>query len=258
MKSWTKRIAIAVTVIVLVGSIAAFWAVQQTKVVPEFYAKASERLPLKTREASQRLQHDVEKLQTDVGRLGSWHAAFSDAEINAWLFEELPKRFPRLLSKGMKDPRIVIEDDRVLVAAHYQDRTFDTIVSFEVEVELTEKANMLALRLKNLRAGALPMPLSRFLKGITREAARGDVDVKWDMTKAGPVALVNVPREHPLYAASPVIVESVRLVDGVLLLSGHTGAMAEQVFTPRGPVHRFVSYNPQSRRSRQESESAIR
>lgn len=253
MRRWTKRIVIAFAVLLVVGSIAGYWAVQQTKVVPEFYARATDRLPIKTREASDRLQHDVEKFQSDVGRLGSWDAAFSDAEINAWLFEELPKRFPRLLSRGMQDPRIAIEDDRVLVAARYQDSRFDTIVSFEVEVELTEEANMLALRLKNLRAGALPMPLTKFLKGITREAARGDVDVKWDMTQEGPIALVNVPREHPGYVASPVIVESVRLVEGVLLLSGHTGAMAEQVFTPRGPIHRFVSYNPRSNRNRQDS-----
>ncbi|QDT13741.1 hypothetical protein [Planctomycetes bacterium K23_9] len=255
MRRWTKRIAITLAIVLIVGSIASYWAVQQTKVVPEFYAKATNLLPVQTREASERLQHDVEKFQSDVGRLGSWSAAFSDAEINAWLIEELPKRFPRLLAKGMNDPRIVIEDDCVLVAARYQDRRFDTIISFEVEVELTEEANMLALRLKNLRAGALPMPLNKFLKGITREAARGDVDVKWDMTQAGPIALVNVPREHPGYVASPVIVESVRLVDGVLLLAGHTGSLAEQVFTPRGPVHQFVSYNP--RRNRQES-TAIR
>ncbi len=253
MRRLTKRISISFVAFIILGSAAGYWAVEQTKVVPEFYAKAKEQLPVKTREASDRLQHDVEKFQSDVSRMGSWTAAFSDAEINSWLIEELPKRFPRLLAKGMDDPRIVIEDDKVLVAARYQDRRFDTIISFEVQVELTEEANMLALRLKNLRAGALPMPLSKFLKGITREAARGDVDVKWDLTDDGPVALVNVPREHPRYAASPVIVESVRLVDGILLLSGHTGSMAEQAFTPRGPVHRFVSYNPRSRRNRQAS-----
>jgi hypothetical protein len=253
MRRWTKRIAFALAILLLVGTVAGFWAVRQTKVVPEFYAQAKQRLPVKTYEASQRLQHDVEKFQSDVGRLGSWNAAFSDAEINAWLLEELPKRFPRLLARGVKDPRIVIEDDRVLVAAHYKDKRFDTIISFEVAVELTEEANMLALRLKNLRAGALPMPLSNFLKGITREAARGDIDVKWDMTQSGPIALVNVPREHAGYVASPIIVESVQLVDGVLLLAGHTGTLAEKSFTPRGPVHRFVSYSPRSRRNRHDA-----
>jgi len=257
MRRWAKRIVIAITVLLLIGGLASYWAVAQTKVVPEFYAQATKQLPFKTRAASDRLQLDVKQFQQDISRLGSWSAAFSDEEINAWLVEELPKRFPELLARGMEDPRIAIEEDRILVAARYQDRRFDTIVSFEVEVELTEEANMLALRLKNLRAGALPMPLNKFLKGITREAARGDIDVKWDMTQSGPIALVNVPREHPGYVATPVIVESVRLVEGALLLAGHTGSLAEQAFKPRGPVHQFVSYNPNSRRSRQES-SVIR
>ncbi|NND99679.1 MAG: hypothetical protein HKN47_20365 [Pirellulaceae bacterium] len=257
MRRWTKRIAVALVLFAVIGSLASYWAIQQTKYVPEFYSRASQRLPAQTIEASQRLQHGVEKLRNDAGQLGSWRASFSDAEINAWLVEELPKRFPRLLKRGVEDPRIVIEDGRVLVAARYKDRRFDTIVSFEVEAELTEQANMLALRLKNLRAGALPLPLSKFVKGITREAARGNIDVRWDMTETGPIALVTVPRDDPRFVMTPVIVESLRLAEGDLILSGHTGALAEKAFSPRGPIYRFVSYRHSDRHSRQKS-SALR
>ena len=92
------------------------------------------------------------------------------------------------------------------------------------------------------------MPLDKFLKGITREAARGDVDVRWDITDSGPVALVTVPSEHPNYAVSPVVIESLRLSDGQLQLGGHSGPIAEDSYRPRGPIHRFVSYRHQSKR----------
>ena len=226
----------------LIFATMAWWAVGQTSHVPDFYVQAKKQLPARVAEASRRLQSDMKQLQDDAGKRGSWRAAFSDDEINAWLVQELPAKFPKLLARGASDPRVMIEDNRILAAVRYCDRRIDTIISCEVSVELTEEPNMLAVRLSNLRAGALPLPLSSFLNGISREAATGEVDIRWDHTNEGPVALVAVPSEHPGYVHKPVVVESVKLVEGQLLLAGHTGPEAHEAYQPRGTVHRFVSY----------------
>ena len=244
MRRWIKRIAIAATLLLAIFLTAGWWAVEQTQHVPEFYARATKPRSDSTARASRHLAAEVEKLQSSVAKTGFWNADFSDGEINAWLIEELPKKFPRLLAKGASEPRIVIEDDRVLAAVRYKNRRIDTVISCELEVELTEQANMLALRVKDLKAGLLPLPLSNFLKGISTEAAKGDIDIRWDVPDSGPVALVTVPSEHPRYVSKPVIVESVQLVEGTLILSGHTGPMAHESYNPRGPVYRFVSYRP--------------
>lgn len=258
MRRWIYPIAIIGLSAVLIGIGAAWWAVRQTQQVPEFYARATESLPESTEEASRHLAAEVEQLQSDVARQGSWRASFSADEINAWLIEELPQKFPQLLAKGASEPRIVIEDDRVLAAVRYRNRRIDTIVSCELRVELTEQPNMLALRVEQLKAGALPLPLSKFLRGITKEAAKGDIDVRWDATESGPVALVTVPSEHPKYVLSPVIVESVSLVHGGLVLTGHTGPMALESYRPSGPIHRFVSYRHGENRRRQPSQLSSR
>ncbi len=258
MRRWIKRIAIALTLLLVIGLAAAWWAVQQTHYVPEFYARATETTSQQTVEASRQLTAEVEQLQVDAAMIGSWHATFSDDEINAWLTEELPKKFPQLLAKGASDPRIIIENDRVLAAVRYKNRRIDTVISCELEVELTEEPNMLALRVKHLKAGALPLPLSNFLRGISKEAGKGDVDVRWDVTEAGPIALVTVPSEHPRYVSNPVIVESVQLVDGALILSGHTGPLARESYRPLGTVYRFVSYRPGENRSLQQSRLSSR
>lgn len=252
MQRWIKRIG-WMSLCAAVGAMAAsWWAVDQTQHVPAFYARATERLPQpQTAEASRRLMADVERLQDDAARPGSWHAEFTDDRLNAWLIEELPKKFPRLLARGASEPRVVIEDGRMLAAARYKSSHIDTVISCELEVVLTEQPNMLALRVSDLRAGALRLPLNRFLKGISKEAAKGQVDVRWDLTEEGPVALLNIPGKHPDYVHEPVVVESVQLAEGRLLLAGHTGTLAREEFEPRGPVHRFVSYPYGSKRSRQ-------
>lgn len=251
MRRWLKRIGITLVVIVTIGVTGAWWAVQQTKKVPDFYDEATKNLPADTAAANLRLQQNVKQLQEDAAHAGSWKASFTDSQINAWLIQELPKKFPQLLAKGVRDPRLVIEDGRLLLAARYRHKRIDTVVSMEIHAELTEEPNMLAITVHNLRAGALPIPLERFLKGITREAAKGDVDIQWDMTDKGPVALVTVPNEHPKFVVNPVVVESVILADGRLELAGHSGTVAQESYQPRGPIHRFVSYRHDPKRKPQ-------
>jgi hypothetical protein len=258
MRRWTKVVAIAGTLIPLIGLSATWWAVEQTQHVPEFYERATSRLPASTVEASQHLKAEVQQLQSDAAMIGSWHASFSADEINAWLIEELPKKFPRLLAKGASQPRIVIEDGRVLAAVRYKDHRIDTVISCELQVELTEQPNMLAFRVQHLKAGALPLPLGNFRRGISKEAAKGDIDIRWDATESGPIALVTVPSEHPRYVNSPVIVESVQLTEGTLNLSGQTGPLARASYTPEGPLYRFVSYRPGENRKRQASRLSSR
>lgn len=258
MRRWIKRFTIATSATLVIGGTTAWWVVRQTRQVPDFYTRATSQLPERAAEASRRLRADVRQLKEDAGKAGSWRARFSDDEINAWLVEELPKKFPRLLARGASEPRVVIEGDRILAAVRYKNRRIDTVVSCEVRVALTEQPNMLAVKITSLKAGALPLPLSKFLKGISKEAATGDIEVQWDLTEAGPIALVTVPSEDPRYVISPVTVESLELADGRLMLAGHTGPLAHESFQPRGPVYQFVSYDHGVSRSRHASRLSLK
>ncbi len=247
MRRWIQRIAISAGIVVVTGLGISWWAVRQTQYVPEFYQRATSTEATGPRSSGRVLiDTTVQPIlsSSDAPIANSWSAIFTVEEVNAWLSKELPTTFPQLLAKGATDPRICIVDGKVLAAARYQTQRLDLVISCELAVELTEEPNMLALRVKHLRAGALPIPLTSFLTGISKEAAKGDVDIRWDETEAGPVALVKIPSDHPRYVTSPVLVESVQLADGALVLSGNTGPLAYETFTPAGPLYRFVSYRP--------------
>jgi hypothetical protein len=251
MRHWIKRVLISTLAVLGIGFAFSWWAVKQTQHVPEFYQRATSSADGRSRLSGQVvLETAVSSTGDRVGgesvgpQAKSWTEVFTVDEINAWLTKELPTSFPQLLAQGATDPRICIENGRVLAAARYRTQRFDMVISCELEVELTAEPNMLALRVKHLRAGSLPLPLTSFLTGISKEAAKGDVDIRWDDTEAGPVALVKVPCEHPRYVTTPVLVESVRLVDGALVLAGNTGPLAFRTFRPHGPLYQFVSYRP--------------
>ena len=248
MSRWIKRIGITVLAILFLASLAVWWGLRQTKVVPEFYARATQTRPPDTEAGSLNLEANVAKLQQDVAKLGSWEAIFSEDDINAWLIEQLPLKFQQLQIAGAKDPRISIQRDHLLAAAHYTDSRLDTVVSCQLRVELTEEPNLLAVHISKLKAGAVSLPLSQFINGVSHEAGKGGIKIRWDPTESGPTALVQIPSEHPRYAHSPVIIESIQLINGAIILSGHTGERAEKCYEPQSPVYQFVTYRPDDNR----------
>ena len=249
MVRWVKRIGITALTILFLTSLAGWWLFRQTRVVPEFYQQATQLSHPDTAAGSYELEANIAKLQQDASQPGSWEASFSEDDINAWLIDQLPLKFKQLQTSGARDPRISIQQGHLLAAARYTDARLDTVISCELHVELTEEPNLLAVHIRKLKAGAVSLPISQFIDGVSKEAAKGGIKIRWDRTESGPTALVQVPSEHAGYTYSPVIIESIQMIDGAIILSGHTGTKAEDCYEPRSPVHQFVTYRHSEKRN---------
>ena len=243
MHRWA--VAILCLLVACVGGtyIAAQWALEKTRQVPDFYRQAIARVPDDAGAVSRQLEHEVLELKDQVGHFGSWRAVFTEEQLNAWLVHQLPQEYSKVLPKGVCEPRVVIQDGKVLAAARYSDSRIDTVVSFEVTIQLTAEPNVLAVEVRNLRAGALPLPLNHFVHHISHRAARDSLEVRWDAAEPDgiPIGLITVPSDHPKYVRTPVIVESVEFTEGRLWLAGRTGPEAVLGYQPRGPVYRLAS-----------------
>lgn len=246
LRIWIRRLVVMCLLIVggLVG--VSYWAMRQTKQVPEFYREATsaEMTDVEMTRASEELEAEMETVRRDAVETGSWEATFSQEQINAWLAHELPTKFPRIKRAGASEPRIALQDGKILAAIRISRGALNAVVSCELKVELTEQPNMIAVRLSNLRAGALPLPLDRFRRAISREASRGELEIHWDETDEGPIALVSIPSDDPRYRISPTIIEQVSIVEKAVYVSGKSGDRATKNFQPRGQVHQFVAFQP--------------
>lgn len=246
---WIRLIKRLLLVSVLLGvSVAATarWAHQQSKNVPEFYERAIQSSPtVDLTRSSEELEANVQQLQDDVAQIGSWEAVFAAEQINAWLIEQLPKRFPTLKKRGLQDPRIVIKEGVLKAAARFKDHRFDAVVSCELSVRVTDHPNRLAVTVHAIRAGTLPLPLpiSQFKERIKKFASKTKMNLQWETRDGQTIALIDVPSQYPGQNNELVFIDSIELSESHLKVGGLTGDPQSDAFAPRGPIYRLASFS---------------
>ena len=240
MRRLVKLVGYLIVIITIGIGVTAWWASSATQQVPEFYQTAVASVPANLDEQTQQLQDQVQHLSDQVGQVGNWQATFDTDHINAWLATELENQFRYVLPRGTQDPRVMLQDGKVLVAARYKSKRFDSVISFELHARLTDSPNVVALQVQRLRAGALPIPIRHFADKISFAAAMGDIMLRWEEEDGVPIALVTVPSEHDRYVEKPVVIETLDLCDGRVCLAGRTGKQAHAVWSPGGPIYRLA------------------
>ena len=208
---------------------------QASRQVPEFYRQALTAAPAAEQEGGQRFEQQALALHNQLHHAGHWEIRFTQDEINGWLAADLPAKFPRLLPAGVSEPRIAIDDDLLRVAVHYQRGGMDTVASLTGHVQLTDQPNEIAVRIDQARAGAVPVPLARFLQEIAERAARADIPLRWTEAKGAPVALVRVPLETK-DARHQLVLERFDVRDGEFIVSGRTENESSDDASKESPV----------------------
>jgi hypothetical protein len=195
----------------------AYWAYRQ---VPEFYEESLQVDEQTQREANDELLAQATALASAARQHGKWSAAFTAEQINGWLAIDLPENYPGLLPGEVSAPRVKIAPGRATVACRYDDGKVSTVVSLDVEGSMPEPS-VLALKIHKMRAGAIPLPLSKVLDGVAEAAASIDLPLEWRKSGGAPTAIIHLP---PTVGdkGTQYILESLELQDGKLILAGHT------------------------------------
>lgn len=189
---------------------------------PQFYQQALRIEPQQQQEAGAELEQNVLELHNTARDEGRWEAVFTEAQINGWLAADLPEKFPHMLPVGTEQPRVSIDPEQIKIACRYQRGKVNTVISFNLGVHLTTEPNTLAIRVSKVRAGALPVPLKRFLAPITKAGADSDIELRWSQTEGDPVALVTIPHQHEDYSHREIYLESLEMRNGSIALAGRT------------------------------------
>lgn len=222
MRKYVRSVLIVVAVSTLMaggGVSCLYYAAQQE---PEFYQQAMRVEPQRQEQAGDELEQSVLELRNETRNPGHWEAIFTDEQINGWLAVDLPEKFAAILPPGVECPRVAVRDGLIHIAARYKDKLVESVVSLALDVDLTEEPNTVAVTIRRVRAGALPVPVRQFLDRISEGAQRGDIPLRWSQTEGDPVAFVTIPSQHENYVHHEIFVETIELREGEIYLAGRT------------------------------------
>jgi len=221
MRKFAGALVIVMLVLIAVSAVALFSIYRASQHVPQFYQRAIVQ-SYADAESGDRLERQALALHNQARRAGSWEAHFSEEEINAWLAVVLPEKFPQALASGVSDPRVGIDGETLRLAVRYNKGTTTTIVSLAARVQLTAEPNEIAVGIDDVRAGALPVPLARFLDEVTLRAAQAGLPLRWTEAGGKPVALVRLPLDPKAFKGRQLTLERLELQEGELVVGGRT------------------------------------
>lgn len=220
VRKWLTIVAVLATVVVVVLGVSMFSVYEATQRVPEFYHEAISRPPAAEEEARDAFVAQAAALVSDLDRSGPWQSLFTAEQINAWLALELARHYPGLLLGELHDPRIVIKKQEATLACRYESGELAAVLSLEFDVYLHEP-NVLAVRIRGARAGALPVPLTQVLDTINHAAVELGLRIEWHKKHGDPVALINFAEQGSSFGR--FCLETVELHDGEVFLAGTAG-----------------------------------
>ena len=187
---------------------------------PKFYRDALAVGADVQEKGSDEMLQRVAALVSSVKKTGKWQSHFTAEQINGWLAVDFEKNHHGTLPPFLRDPRVAIEPDRIVLACRYDWRFVSTVLTLTVELYMPEE-NVLALRIVKARAGLLPMPLGKVLDAISDAAWRSEWRIEWRQTGGDPVALLRVP--PPDNAGDLAVkLETIRLGKEGIVVSGST------------------------------------
>lgn len=244
-----KRIFTAALLLLAATAIpATLWALLTHQ--PEFYRSTSRLPPARRKHEARQFVAQSLQLRNDIINEQRWEAVFSDAEVNAWLAEDLVNQFADQIPAGVRDPRVVFEPDRVVLAFQLEESPVQSIIWVVLRVRVPEP-NELELTVEKIRAGVMPVPAEGVLERIAAHLRSWGVDVRWERDGSLPVALV---RYEPHLQRRDIVLEQFQILQGQVRLSGRSerteaeaqlelppGELLRATFAPNRKVQRSAS-----------------
>lgn len=205
---------------ILVAAAAASWGfIGAIKHEPDFYLTAIALDPNEARQANDELLEYAAELAGDSSEPGPWDAVFTARQINGWLAVDLQENHGDLLPPDFIAPRIAIEGSDVLIASRYKLGPVESVCTLRAETVLM-KPNTFGIRLHELHAGRIRLPMNQIMAGLSTAARAANMDLRWAKIDGDPVAILTLtPRDQH---GNAVIVESFDVRDGQIYVAGQT------------------------------------
>ncbi|TWT48476.1 hypothetical protein [Botrimarina hoheduenensis] len=231
MKRFTKILAAAALVVLLVAAVTVYVMRQTAKAWPPAYRQALAAADNAALEAGKQLfESRVAAFYSESQSAETWGIELPLSAINAWLATRLDEELPRLESEAavkLRAPRVWIEGDRFVMAAQTTVGPIDSVLSIGLRPTVTDRGE-LALEFTDTRVGNLPVPASGVAEHLRRSFVEESIPLRWAGSESRTLAMLD-PGRTPLGEDRPWRFTHLELTEGKLRVA----CAAEQETDPK-------------------------
>jgi hypothetical protein len=216
--------------LVLLGGVGAA-SVGLVRHEPEFFRRWDLPPGRDRAKRSNEFQSQLAHLVNEIINSREWSGQFTDEQINSYFAEDFLRSGTgaKLLPEGVSDPRVAVDADQIRLAFRYATLLGSTVISIRLRAWMAPKEpNVVALEVRGLHAGALPVSAQMLLDRMSEAARRLNIDVTWYRHHGNPVAVLRFQADQP---NPKVQLKQVQLRPGLLVIHGRS------VEPARGPRH---------------------
>lgn len=139
------------------------------------------------------LERRLANLYNQRNHEGVWATRFSPEQINGWLASDLPEKFPGILGKSFREPRILFSRDQFCLVFRYSTPTFRGVVQVVGDIFATHSENQIAFRIGSVKSGWMPIPVSWWADPLGDALGKYNIILEWGELNGDPVALLTLP-----------------------------------------------------------------
>tara|TARA_B100000809_G_C15041830_1_gene495822 strand:- start:564 stop:1217 length:654 start_codon:yes stop_codon:yes gene_type:complete len=214
MNSWRRRIVLALALIVaslLVTGLVLYWKVRR---VPAFYQQAEVADPQQQAASHTELLEKVEQLKKDVRFSLAYKISLTEEQLNSWLAENHDSS-----SDPFYRPRLAIHPDVIQIACRARYKSWQTVISAQLTVEMTGRQNVIRVHVTSIQAGSLSIGWDRVIDLLRQTVERTGFETNWQSGDGEATVEITVPSR---WAQSPrqLVIESIQLTEGEITLRG--------------------------------------
>ncbi len=214
---WLKRLGLATLIVGLLAS-GLYWLWWASTQSPEFYRVVEQQLanPVERKHVAQEFVEQSQQFVEEMKTSPQWTREFTDAQINAWLIEDFPREFADAIPSEVSQPRVKIGRDGIRIGVKVdQAGQWNGIVSVHLKARMLAP-NEVAIELKSIQAGLVPVPLKSVIEQINEQAQAHGIEVEWRREGDHELAIVRVTHEGP---ESPQL-EQIEFREGAIRVTG--------------------------------------
>ncbi len=239
------RIAAACGLAVLCLIAVGLWGVYRAALqVRPFYQQALQLQPEVLARGSRELESQASALYSDARNAGAWQALFTDEQINGWLATQLVEDRAGKLPNSVREPRVAIGPDTLTLGFTTSQGGVEMVVSVDAAVFLTEEGEV-AIHFKDVRAGALPLPVLQVADEIAAACHNLKLPVRWTQHDGEPIALVDIGNDQSS-SKRRFILDAIQLKQGQLFVAGHTETDAPKMGVTSSARQLEIAHRPET------------